>query len=104
MLSVLEDDDEDADDAVRPDRRGWVRIAVIVGTLLVAAYLLPVLGYVLTMTLLLAVVLVGASEQKVWISLLVAIGTALASHLVFAGWLGTALPASRIGLLAGLGL
>lgn len=96
--------DEDAEEAEFPDRAGWLRVGVIAAAVLGAALLLPILGYTLTMTLMLAVVLLFVSRRPWWLALLVGIGAAVASRLVFEGWLDTALPFSSIGFLARLGL
>jgi hypothetical protein len=56
------------------------------------------------MTLQLGTILYFVSKRKLWISVAVAIGAALASRLVFEVWLGTALPTASIEFLAGLGL
>ncbi len=82
--------------------RGWASSA---GSILLAALLLPLLGYTVVMTLQLGTILYFVSKRKLWIAVLVAVGAALASRLVFEVWLGTALPtASLIDFLAGLGL
>jgi Tripartite tricarboxylate transporter TctB family len=104
VVHHFETDDELDDDAEFPDRAGLVRVGIIVAAVLAAALVLPIIGYTLTMTLMLAVVLFFVSKRPWWLALVVGVGAALASRLVFEVWLGTALPASSIGLLAGLGL
>lgn len=79
-------------------------MGIIVGSILLAALLLPFLGYTVVMTLQLGTILYFVSKRKLWISVAVAIGAALASRLVFEVWLGTALPTASIEFLAGLGL
>ena len=103
-LDVHELEDEDGDDAEFPDRAGWLRVGIIVASVLVAALVLPVIGYTLTMTAMLAVVLFFVSKRPWWLALVVGVGAAVASRLVFEGWLGTELPASSIDVLAALGL
>ena len=56
------------------------------------------------MTLMLGTILFFVSKRKLWMAALVAVGSALASRLVFEVWLGTALPTASIDFLAGLGL
>lgn len=105
LVSLLEDDNsEEADLAEFPDRQGWARVGIISGAILLAALLLPLLGYTIVMTLMLGTILFFVSKRKLWMAALVAVGSALASRLVFEVWLGTALPTASIDFLAGLGL
>ena len=104
VVHHFETDDEVDDDAEFPDRAGVVRVGIIAASVLGAAIVLPILGYTLTMTLMLAVVLFFVSKRPWWLALVVGVGAALASRLVFEVWLGTALPVSSIGFLADLGL
>ena len=95
---------EDGEEAEFPDRAGWIRVGIIAAAILCAALALPVLGYTLTMTLMLATVLFFVSNRPWWLSLIIGIGAAVASRLVFEGWLGTELPSSAIEFIARLGL
>ena len=105
LVSLLDDDNSDEPDVADfPDRQGWVRVGIIAGSILLAALLLPFLGYSVVMTLMLGTILYFVSERKLWVAVLVAVGAALASRLVFEVWLGTALPTASIEFLAGLGL
>ncbi|KQR81122.1 hypothetical protein ASF98_17255 [Arthrobacter sp. Leaf337] len=105
LVSLLDDDNSDEPDVADfPDHQGWARVGIIVGSILLAALLLPFLGYTVVMTLQLGTILYFVSKRKLWISVAVAIGAALASRLVFEVWLGTALPTASIEFLAGLGL
>jgi hypothetical protein len=104
VVHHFETDDELDDDAEFPDRAGLVRVGIIVAAVLAAALVLPTIGYTLSMTLMLAAVLHLVSKRPWWLALVVGVGAALASRLVFEVWLGTALPVSSIGFLAGLGL
>lgn len=98
---VIDDGD---DDATFPDRAGWLRVGIIVGAVLVAALVLPVIGYTLTMTAMLAVVLFFVSRRPWWLALILGVAAAVASRLVFEGWMGTALPISTVEFIARLGL
>jgi hypothetical protein len=100
----LQGEDDELDDAHFPDRTGWMRVGVVVGSVAIAALLLPVLGYSVTMVALLTAVLVLVGGRKLWIAALVAIVTTGASRLVFEIWLNTALPHSTLVPLAWLGL
>lgn len=105
LVSLLDDDNSDEPDVADfPDRQGWARVGIIAGSILLAALLLPFLGYTVVMTLQLGTILYFVSKRKLWISVAVALGAALASRLVFEVWLGTALPTASIEFLAGLGL
>ncbi len=105
LVSLLDDDNSDEPDAPDfPDRQGWARVGIISGAILLAALLLPLLGYTVVMTLMLGTILFFVSKRKLWMAGLVAVGAALASRLVFEVWLGTALPTASIDFLAGLGL
>lgn len=105
LVSLLDDDNSDEPDiADFPDRQGWTRVGIIAGSILLAALLLPFLGYTVVMTLQLGTILYFVSKRKLWISVAVALGAALASRLVFEVWLGTALPTASFEFLAGLGL
>jgi len=99
-----DDIDEDAEEAEFPDRAGWVRVGIIATAILLAALVLPVIGYTLTMTLMLATVLFFVSKRPWWLALIIGVGAAVASRLVFEGWLGTELPSSAIEFIARLGL
>jgi hypothetical protein len=103
-FEVDDEIDEDTEEAEFPDRAGWLRVGIIVAAVLGAALVLPVIGYTLSMTLMLAVVLFFVSKRPWWLALVVGIGAALVSRLVFESWLGTELPASSIDFLATLGL
>ncbi|MFJ4029533.1 tripartite tricarboxylate transporter TctB family protein [Paenarthrobacter sp. NPDC089989] len=105
LVALLDDDNSDEPDAGDfPDRQGWVRVGIITVSLLGAALLLPYLGYTVVMTLMLGAILFFVSKRKLWLAAVVALGSALASRLVFEVWLGTALPTASIDFLTGLGL
>lgn len=104
LVSFLDDDNSEEPDVDFPDRQGWARVGIIAGSILLGALLLPFLGYTVVMTLMLGTILHFVSKRKLWIAVLVAVGAALASRLVFEVWLGTALPTASIDFLAGLGL
>ena len=104
-MSLLDDDNSDEPDVAEfPDRQGWIRVGIIAASILLAALFLPLLGYTVVMTLQLGTILYFVSKRKLWISVVVAAGAALASRLVFEVWLGTALPTASLDFLAGLGL
>lgn len=104
LVSLLDDDNSEEPEADFPDRHGWTRVGIISGAILLAALLLPLLGYTIVMTLMLGTILHFVSRRKLWLAATVALGSALASRLVFEVWLGTALPTASLDFLAGLGL
>ena len=69
-----------------------------------AATLLNVLGYVLTMTGLLTTILIAIGRRQAWIAIAVAVAIALLSQLIFEGWLGTNLPHSHSGTVLDVGV
>ncbi|MBD8207891.1 tripartite tricarboxylate transporter TctB family protein [Microbacterium sp. CFBP 8790] len=101
---VVDGIDEEDDDIALPDRRGVLRVAIVAGALVLSAILLPVLGYLFTMTLLLFSVMTLVSARRWWVALLIAVGVAVISRFVFADLLGTALPHSSITVLRMIGL
>ena len=94
---LLEDAEVDeTDEHSYPTALGWLRVATLAGSIAVAAILLNVLGYVLTMTGLLTTILIVIGRRKAWIAVAVAVAVALLSQLIFEGWLGTNLPHSTL--------
>ena len=94
---LLEDAEVDeTDEHSFPTILGWLRVATLAGSIAVAAILLNVLGYVLTMTGLLTTILIVIGRRKAWIAVAVAVAVALLSQLIFEGWLGTNLPHSTL--------
>ena len=80
-----------------PQRYGWTRIAIMLGALAVALFVLEPLGFLVTATLFMSAV-VFALGVRSWPMLLgVPVLAALVLHLVFVVWLDVPLPA---GLLA----
>lgn len=75
-----------------PRRYGWNRIAIMLGALALALYVLEPLGFLLTATLFM-IALVFSLGVRSWPLLLgVPIVAALVLHLVFVVWLGVPLP------------
>lgn len=103
-LLVAEDVDDESEEGTYPDRAGWLRALGLIAVIAVAAVLLPVLGYTVTMLALLTSILHVLSRRRLWIAFLVALAVTLASRLVFEIWLGTALPHSGLFPLTVLGI
>lgn len=103
-VTLADEDGEDGDDVEFPDGAGWARVGTIVAAVLGAALALPIIGYTLAMTLMLAVVLFFVSKRPWWLALVIGVGAAFASRLVFESWLGTELPVSSIDFVATMGL
>ncbi|PZU37567.1 MAG: hypothetical protein DI573_11335 [Microbacterium sp.] len=100
---VVDGIDEEDDDNDLPDKTGVRRVAIVVLALLLAAVVLPWLGYLATMTLMLFAVMTLVSERRWWIALIVGLGAAIASRFVFETLLGTALPHAGFELLRMVG-
>lgn len=100
---LLDEVVEDEPDTM-PGRRDVGRVLVVLGAITATAFLLPVLGFSLSMVALLLVLLVGVSRRRPWVAVVVAVVATAAARLVFETWLGTALPTSQIPLLATWGL
>ena len=103
-LLAAEDADDESEEGGFPDRAGWLRAFSLIAVIAVAALLLPVLGYTLTMLVLLTTILHLLSRRRLWIALSVSLAVTLASRLVFEIWLGTALPHSGLFPLTLLGI
>lgn len=101
---VVDGIDEEDDDISLPDRKGVMRIALVVLALVLAGVLLPWLGYLVTMTLMLFAVMTFVSERRWWIALLVGLVAAIASRFVFETLLGTVLPHAGLDFLRVIGL
>lgn len=101
---VVEGIDEEDDDIALPDRAGVRRVALVVVVLILGAIVLPVLGYLLTMTLMLFAVMTLVSARRWWVAFIVAVVSAVASRFVFETLLGTALPHAAIDFLRMMGL
>ena len=103
-LLAAEDADDESEEGGFPDRAGWLRAFSLIGVIAVAALLLPVIGYTVTMLALLTAILHLLSRRRLWIALSVSLAVTLASRLVFETWLGTALPHSGLFPLTVLGI
>lgn len=101
---VVDGIDEDDDGIALPDQRGLQRVVTVVLVVVLAAVLLPWLGYLLTMTLMLVAVMTLVGQRRWWVALIVGFGAALASRFVFETLLGTVLPHAGLDLLRGIGL
>lgn len=104
VLVLDGNEEEDDEDASLPTRDGLRRVAMVVLALLAAAVVLPVLGYLVTMTLMLFAVMTLVSARRWWVALLIGFGAALASRFVFETLLDTALPHIGIDFLRAIGL
>ena len=82
-----------------PTRRGWARVGLMLAALAAAFLLLNKLGFLVTMTLFIAVVIYGLGTRS-WLMLAaVPVGTSVALYLVFAVWLRVPLPKGVLGFL-----
>ena len=80
-----------------PNRRGWARVALMLGALAVAFIVLDKVGFIVTMTLFISIVIYGLGTRS-WLTLAaVPLGTAVMLYLVFAVWLRVPLPKGILG-------
>jgi len=80
-----------------PDRRGWRRVALMLGALAVSLVLLDKLGFLVTTTLFVAVVIFGLGVRS-WRTLAtVPLIAAIGLYTVFAVWLSVPLPKGILG-------
>lgn len=89
---------------VEPDRNGTIRVVVVVASIVVAAALLQVIGFVIVMTLQLTAILITAGKQPWLKSIAVALVASLVTRYIFGELLGVALPTSSIPLLSNWGI
>ncbi len=92
------------DAAFLPVRSGIVRILAITGSLVVAGLLMDLLGFQVTMLLLLVFLLLVLGRQPVWLTVIIALAGSIGVYWVFVAYLDVQLPASSIAVLARLGL
>jgi putative tricarboxylic transport membrane protein len=75
----------------------WVNIAVSLAALFAFAYSLEMLGFLVSTTLFMALLLRLSGRHRWYIVIGIAVGTALVAHLVFSVWLGLRLPVGFLG-------
>jgi putative tricarboxylic transport membrane protein len=81
-----------------PQRPGWIQIAVMLGSLAAALYVLEPLGFLLTASLFIACLMFSLGVRA-WPKLIgVPIVAAVVLHLVFVVWLGVPLPMGVLSL------
>jgi putative tricarboxylic transport membrane protein len=88
----------------RPERKPnlwkgleWHKVIIIVASLIVYAIFLPSIGY-LVLTFALMLLLFGVVERpRLWVRLVSALITVLATYLVFYVWLSVQLPKGLVG-------
>jgi putative tricarboxylic transport membrane protein len=81
-----------------PEAPGWIQIAVMLGGLGLALYLLEPLGFVLAASLFIAGLMLSLGVRSWPKLIIVPILAAVILHLVFVVWLGVPLP---MGVLSG---
>ncbi|HHT01235.1 MAG TPA: tripartite tricarboxylate transporter TctB family protein [Firmicutes bacterium] len=87
-----------ADPPVTPDPAGKMRLLLTAGTVVVAALLMPYLGFAVSMFLLVAVLVRGLGKHSWLVVGISSFLTAAAVYLVFVRWLMVPLPAGMLGL------
>lgn len=71
----------------------WSRVAFVLVALVVYAWLLPRLGFILTTMLVMLFLFKVVEPQRWWIAVAGAIASAMVAYVVFKVWLGAQLPA-----------
>ena len=87
--------------AAWPDAVGWRRVALMLGALAVSLLVLEKLGFLLTTTFFVAVVIFGLGVRS-WLTLVsVPLIAAIGLYVVFAVWLSVPLPKGVLEFLSG---
>ena len=81
-----------------PEKAGAIRVLLTTGGLILCVPLAPVLGFVVTTVLFMAVMMVGILRRRLLPSLLTAIGVGGMIYVVFVLWLKVGLPAGPLGI------
>jgi putative tricarboxylic transport membrane protein len=76
----------------------WSKVPLVVAALLVYAWALPSLGFVLTTALVLVYLFKVVEPQRWWVALAGAVASAVVGYVVFKVWLGAQLPAGLWGI------
>lgn len=93
-----EDSGEDSSvDEARPARSNYRAVLTVVGAFLIFILGLNYLGWLISATLLFALVAVGLGNRSYLTCLLAGLGQAAAIQILFSGLLGVALPAGFLG-------
>ena len=84
-----------------PDAVGWRRVALMLGALAVSLLVLEKLGFLLTTTLFVAVVIFGLGVRSWAMLVSVPLIAAIALYVVFAVWLSVPLPKGILDFFSG---
>jgi putative tricarboxylic transport membrane protein len=92
------------DAAFLPERTGIGRILAILAALATMAALMDLLGFQIMMFALIFFLLMVLGEQKLWVTLVIALVGSVGVYHVFSRYLDVQLPAAAVKFLAHLGL
>lgn len=87
-----------------PDREGLVRLLSIIGSIVLATLVMDILGFQLSMFLLLVFLLLIPGRQRLLLSLIFAIMGSVGIYHLFGRYLDVQLPRTSIEILSRLGL
>ena len=79
-------------------RPAVLRVAAVVAALCAVAALMEPLGFRITMSLFLFLLLALLGGQRLWLAALIALAGGIGGHALFDGLLGVALPIGRFGI------
>lgn len=82
----------DAESATWPQAAGWRRVVLMLGAMAVSLVVLEKLGFMVTTTLFMAVVVFGLGARSWWVLATVPLVSAVALFVIFAVWLRVPLP------------
>lgn len=91
--------DTATDDA--PSHNTTKAVTLIFGLLLIAAYLAPILGFLLTFSILVFAILAGVERERIGFSFAISLGIGVLAWLVFYEFMGIRLPLGITALLTG---
>jgi putative tricarboxylic transport membrane protein len=92
------------DAAFLPERTGILRILAIIASLVATALVMNLLGFQVSMFLLLVFLLLVLGRQSLWLTLIISLAGSVGVYRVFGTYLDVQLPASSLAFLARLGL
>lgn len=90
--------------AFLPERDGLVRFLSVLGAMIAATLLMDVLGFQLSMLLLLLFLLLIPGRQPLWLTLIIALLGSVGIYHLFGSYLDVQLPRASLSWLARLGL
>jgi|GEM_PF-2441909 len=92
-INPTEDDTEAESDTDKEARYNTTKsVALIFGLLFIAVILAPILGFLLTFSILVFAILAGVERERLWFSLVISLSIGLLAWLIFYQFMGIRLP------------